>query len=214
MVIAQRNYQQRAAWIMKAAFAVWNGKIAPVFDVAGRVQVVEVEAGRIVHAGQATLPPGMPGQKAIYLAGSGVQELICGAISQQIQAVLEVCGIRVISFVTGDLEEIIQAWLAGTLEQGRYAMPGCCGRGRRGRPVTLEREDRFMRARNQGRSGPGGRQGGGGPRARQGGGPGRRASGTDGSCVCPKCGHKVPHQRGVPCFEQTCPECGAAMIRE
>jgi hypothetical protein len=32
-------------------------------------------------------------------------------------------------------------------------------------------------------------------------------------CVCPQCGDKVPHERGVPCFQQQCPKCGTAMTR-
>jgi len=60
-------------------------------------------------------------------------------------------------------------------------------------------------------------QGRGGGRG-QGQGPGRmggpKAAGPDGQCVCPKCGHKVPHQVGQPCSSVKCPKCGTAMIRE
>lgn len=33
-------------------------------------------------------------------------------------------------------------------------------------------------------------------------------------CKCPACGEKVPHQRGIPCREMTCPKCGATLVRE
>ncbi len=38
--------------------------------------------------------------------------------------------------------------------------------------------------------------------------------GHDGMCVCPKCGNKVPHQRGSPCTQVECPKCGSKMFRE
>ncbi len=52
----------------------------------------------------------------------------------------------------------------------------------------------------------GGRGGGGGRMGGFGGGPG-------GECVCTKCRHRAPHQRGVPCTSQQCPKCGAPMTR-
>jgi hypothetical protein len=42
----------------------------------------------------------------------------------------------------------------------------------------------------------------------------RYEMGTGGFCVCPKCGERIPHQRGVPCQKERCPECGAKMLRE
>ena len=39
------------------------------------------------------------------------------------------------------------------------------------------------------------------------------AAGPGGGCVCPKCGHRVPHVRGQPCNEMTCLKCGTTMTR-
>jgi predicted RNA-binding Zn-ribbon protein involved in translation (DUF1610 family) len=39
-------------------------------------------------------------------------------------------------------------------------------------------------------------------------------SGPGGNCVCPKCGHKVPHEVNQSCMDVTCPKCGTRMIRE
>ncbi|OQX54640.1 MAG: hypothetical protein B5M54_04900 [Candidatus Aminicenantes bacterium 4484_214] len=39
-------------------------------------------------------------------------------------------------------------------------------------------------------------------------------AGPGGNCVCPACGHKIPHRPGIPCNQISCPQCGAPMIRE
>ncbi len=49
----------------------------------------------------------------------------------------------------------------------------------------------------------------GGGRGRMGG----RGLGPGGYCVCPSCGTRVPHKAGVPCYQLTCPKCGAKMTR-
>jgi hypothetical protein len=53
---------------------------------------------------------------------------------------------------------------------------------------------------------------GGGGRGGKMGGP--FAAGPGGNCVCPKCGYKEPHVRGLPCNQKKCPKCGTQMTRE
>jgi len=38
--------------------------------------------------------------------------------------------------------------------------------------------------------------------------------GPGGTCLCLKCGARVPHRPGTPCLETKCPSCGRAMVRE
>jgi len=38
--------------------------------------------------------------------------------------------------------------------------------------------------------------------------------GPGGYCVCPKCGYKIPHQRGVSCSTVQCPNCKISLERK
>lgn len=42
----------------------------------------------------------------------------------------------------------------------------------------------------------------------------RPGAGPGGNCVCPKCGEKITHAAGTPCFDIPCPKCGTKMVRE
>jgi predicted Fe-Mo cluster-binding NifX family protein len=199
---------------MKAAFAHWDHRIAPVFDIARQIHVVAAESGRIAAEAEEVLEDDRPLQKAIRLAELGVGTLVCGAISRPLHAMVAAYGIRVIPFVAGDLSEVIQAWLSGGLKGDVFAMPGCCGRRRRRGMNEMNQEEYLMNGRRRGGVGPGGGQGqgrGGQGRGRMG---GPLAGGAGGTCLCPKCGHREPHERGVPCVQKQCPKCGTAMTRE
>jgi predicted Fe-Mo cluster-binding NifX family protein len=198
---------------MKAAFSTWNARIAPVFDTARQVHIVEAQSGRMVSEGDETLPDGPPLRQVMRLAELGVGTLVCGAISWPLHAMVTAAGMEVMPFVAGTLSEVSQAWLGGTMKPEHFAMPGCRGR-RRSAMGTTSPETAPAGRRGRGGAGRGGGRGwqpGGPGRGRQ---DGLRAGPTIGSCVCPACGHREPHERGLSCAERPCPVCGARMIRE
>jgi predicted Fe-Mo cluster-binding NifX family protein len=122
--------KQRGCRTMKTAFAHWDNRIAPVFDIARRIRIVESDEGRIIGESEETLEDGSAVRRVIDLAQLNIATLVCGAISRQLQEMVMSNGIQVIPFIAGDLGEITRAWLDGTLEHERFAMPGCCRRGR------------------------------------------------------------------------------------
>ena len=203
---------------MTAAFATWNGRIAPVFDVTRHLHLVEREGTEIIRQNQVALRDETPAQLALALLGWKVQVLICGAISNPLRAMLEAYGIEVIPFVAGELGEVIEAWRQGSLlRQNRFAMPGCCrGIGRHGQGRYPQSKEATMFGFGRGGNrGAGGGQGAGGGRGAGGGGRmgGKKAAGPTGECLCPACGHREAHERSVPCTQKMCPKCGAAMTR-
>jgi predicted Fe-Mo cluster-binding NifX family protein len=119
----------REPLVMRVAFATWNGRIAPVFDVTRRLHVVETDGRRVVRESEEPLEDDAPGARAARLAALRVEALVCGAISRPQEALVRAYGVAVVPFVTGELHEVVDAWRAGALESEAFAMPGC-GRGR------------------------------------------------------------------------------------
>lgn len=201
---------------MKAAFAIWKDRIAPVFDVARVLRIVTVVDGRIVGETQVELTAEAPEQKALLLFKLGVEDLVCGSISRHLQRMIAAYGAKVIPFVAGQLTEVVPAWVSGTLKTDAFAMPGCRQRGRfrsRGKNASSKEESLMVGQKGGGGSGQGS---GGGGRGRGGQGRGLGggvAAGPGGVCVCPQCGHEEPHDVGMPCQERRCPKCGAIMTR-
>lgn len=118
---------------MRIAIPIWQGRVSPVFDVAGQVLLVEAEAAGEPARREETLADEEPERRAARLAELGVTTLVCGAISRPLQALLDARGIEVVSRVCGEVDEVLAAFLAGQLRAERFAMPGCCARTRRGR---------------------------------------------------------------------------------
>jgi predicted Fe-Mo cluster-binding NifX family protein len=112
---------------MRVAFATWNGRVAPVFDVTRRVLVVDSEGGRVVRESEELLDDEAPADRAARLAALGVDALVCGAISRPQEALIKAYGLTVVPFVTGDLGDVVDAWRTGTLARPAFVMPGCGG---------------------------------------------------------------------------------------
>lgn len=138
---------------MTIAFAVWEDRISPVFDTAGRLLLADVDAGRLANRRFEPMESAWPAEKAARLKALGVEVLVCGAISQPLAAMIAAESIRLVPFVAGDVEQVIAAYLRGDLVRPAFAMPGC-GRRCRGR---------FGRGRGGGGGGRGGGRGRGRP---------------------------------------------------
>ncbi len=116
---------------MKTAFITWNGRIAPVFDVAVEATIIEHDNKNMVSRQSISLPESNPMDKIIALAEVGISTIICGAISNPFRHQAVAYDITVHAFISGELENVVKAWLDDKLNQIAFAMPGCgMGQGR------------------------------------------------------------------------------------
>lgn len=116
---------------MKVALPTWDGRVSPVFDVARRLLVVDVERDAEVGRSEVDLEEARLAARASRVAAIGVHVLICGAISWPLEAMLTSAGTRVIPRMCGPVDDVLRAFIAGQLASEAFLMPGCRGRRRR-----------------------------------------------------------------------------------
>lgn len=110
---------------MKAAFSIEGDRIAPVFDAARNLLVLEEKDCEIVSMEEKKLDGELQIENAIRLSKMGVETLLCGAISSSFKRILSAYGIKVLPFLTGKTDEIVRGWLSGNIPDAHFSMPGC-----------------------------------------------------------------------------------------
>ncbi|MBN2329268.1 MAG: NifB/NifX family molybdenum-iron cluster-binding protein [Candidatus Omnitrophica bacterium] len=115
---------------MKVAIPIWNHRISPVFDCARKMIVVDIEEGGERQRTEYNLDELLFLQRASYLKKLNIDILICGAISRPLEELIQTKGIKIVSYLCGNVEEILQALCNDRLSQDQFLMPGCCGRRR------------------------------------------------------------------------------------
>ena len=125
-----------------------QGRVSPVFDVATRLFLVRLKGEAELERKEVVLFEKEPDQMVRSLGELGIGVLICGAISQGLQAALELVGIRVVAHVCGDIEAVVAAYRTGRLNRPEFMMPGCCW-GRPGK--SLRSGARCRKRSNSGR---------------------------------------------------------------
>jgi len=127
---------------MRIAVPTSNDRISPVFDVAGRLLLVDVEGEREIGREEVSLEDQDIGPRARRVGELRVDVLICGAISRPLEMMVESAGIEVIPHICGNVEEVLRAYRAGELSEPAFLMPGCCGHRRRFRGRRRDRAGR------------------------------------------------------------------------
>ncbi len=117
---------------MKIAISVWNNSLSNVFDFSTNVLIVDIEDAKEVARSKVNLEDTLAQQKAKKLKDLGVETLICGAISREVVFALDSVGIEVLAYVTGEVEEVLQAHLNNSLDAAKFVMPGCWHGARNG----------------------------------------------------------------------------------
>lgn len=121
------------------ALPVYNGRIAPLFDVARCFLCVAVEGNTVGKPEYLETGNLCVMENIELLRRQNVGVIICSAISRVYATAVQNAGIQLVHGIIGPVDEIIAVYAKNEAQLWEYRMPGCCGRGgrqgRRGRCI-------------------------------------------------------------------------------
>lgn len=113
----------------QVALTIWGSRISPVYESASHIRLVQINDMHTARMNDMPLPPD-PIRRIEMFREHGVRVLICGAISGLQASIIRACEIRLLPFVTGEVNEVLTAYTHGKLDSVQFTMPGCFGRQR------------------------------------------------------------------------------------
>ena len=117
---------------MKLAIPIYNSNVSNVFDFAHKLLLVEIENGKEANRSEVALNSPLLPQRVGQLKNLEVDVLVCGAISRVLANMVTTSGIQVLPYITGSINDVLKAYLAGQLVQPQFTMPGCWPGARKG----------------------------------------------------------------------------------
>ena len=109
---------------MKVIVPIYKKRISPVFDWCMRAVVVEVQSGNTVNREEIDLSVLNEFERIEKVVDLDAETMLCGGISMQLEGVMTFRGIQVISWISGNVDEIINRFINGTLFPQQWLMPG------------------------------------------------------------------------------------------
>lgn len=100
----------------KIAIPRFAESIAPCFGYSTTIAMFTVVDGQVSGQSDFTLRSEHALDRVRLLRDQGVDTLICGGLQDRVQDLITATGIRVISWVDGNVEDLLRAYLDGRLQ--------------------------------------------------------------------------------------------------
>jgi predicted Fe-Mo cluster-binding NifX family protein len=108
----------------RTAIPVFMGRVSPVLDTCTQFGLLEPDRNHEIVRRTVPVKGNSIYERAGEIKNLGVEVIICGAVSDAFFNLLKESDIDLVCGITGDVEEVIDAYSKGALVQARFRMPG------------------------------------------------------------------------------------------
>ena len=109
---------------MRLAIPIFRSRISPVLDFSTKCLIISIEQGKEIGRDEICLT-GLTNQRRVErLKDARVNTIICAGISLPLQKMLVLAGLDVLFGIVGSVDEVLNAYHKGKLQDRRFMMPG------------------------------------------------------------------------------------------
>lgn len=116
--------QDHSKGLPRTAIPVFMGRVSPVLDTCTQLDLLEPVRNHEIVRRNVPLKGNSIYERAGEIKKLGVGVIICGAVSDAFFNLLKESYIDLVCGISGDVEDVIEAYFKGTLVQARFRMPG------------------------------------------------------------------------------------------
>ncbi len=110
---------------MKIAIPRFGESVAPCFEYSATMAIFTVEDGQVIAQTDVPLRSRIPFDRVRLMKAEAVNTVICGGVQALYEDLLRDNGIRVISWVSGDVEDLLERFLEDRLTPGETRLGDC-----------------------------------------------------------------------------------------
>jgi predicted Fe-Mo cluster-binding NifX family protein len=110
--------------VHRTALPVFMGRVSPVLDTCGQLFMLEPDDNQQAAQRAISMKGFSIYERTCQIQKLGIRFIICGAVSDSFYNLLREAGIDLRCGISGDIDEVIQAYRNGKLDQPRFRMPG------------------------------------------------------------------------------------------
>ena len=103
---------------MKVAIPHCGEEVAPCFEATAAITLFTIRRHKVVARTRFSLQSREALDRVRLLRDQGVTTLICGGLQASFEDLLRACGIRVLSWVSGSVDELLDLFLEDRLVPG------------------------------------------------------------------------------------------------
>ena len=108
----------------RVAIPRFGEAVAPCFEYSATITIFTVRGSQVIDQTDFRLKSREPVDRVRLLRDQQVQTLICGGVQERFEYLVGACGIRVISWVSGNVDELLGLYLQGRLVPGTAPLSG------------------------------------------------------------------------------------------